>query len=201
MAVQIQQRGDTASNWSTSNPTLADREIGWETDTRKFKLGNGVDPWAALPYASNAGAGDVVGPGSSTDNTLARYDGTTGKIIQGSGVSVTDNNEISGYRGDINAQTGTSYTLLASDAGRVIDHANSSAITVTLPNNLPQGFCLTYLQAGAGQITFSPASGASLRNYSTHTKTAGQWAAVTLWVRANPGGSSAEYVLAGATGA
>lgn len=153
----------------------------------------------------DAGSGDVVGPASSVDLTLPRYDGTTGKLLQGSGVTLTDADEISGYRGNVRLETGTTYTLdvagTDTDSGRVIDHANGSAVTVTLPNSAPVGFCVTYVQAGVGQITFSPASGASLRNRQSHTKTAGQWAGVTLYVRSNSGGSAAEYVLAGDTAA
>jgi len=37
-----------------------------------------------------AGSGDVTGPGSSTDNAIARYDGVTGKIIQDSVVTIND---------------------------------------------------------------------------------------------------------------
>ena len=41
--------------------------------------------------ATKAGAsGDVVGPASATDNAVARYDGTTGKIIQNSAVTIAD---------------------------------------------------------------------------------------------------------------
>lgn len=36
------------------------------------------------------GTGDVVGPASSTDNAIARYDGTTGKLIQDSGITIAD---------------------------------------------------------------------------------------------------------------
>jgi len=43
---------------------------------------------------SGDGTGDVVGPASSTDNAIARYDGTTGKIIQNSGIIVSDNNDL-----------------------------------------------------------------------------------------------------------
>lgn len=56
MAVQIQQRGDTAAAWSAANPVLAAREIGWETDTRKCKMGNGSTAWNSLPYANTASA-------------------------------------------------------------------------------------------------------------------------------------------------
>ncbi len=150
---------------------------------------------------ATSGSGDVVGPASSTDNALARFDSTTGKLLQNSSVTVGDAGEIAGYAGSLNTQTGTTYTLLTSDSGKVIDHANASGITVTLPNSLPVGFCCTYAQTGAGQVSFSAASGATLRNRSSHTKIAGQWGAVTLLVRTNSGGSAAEYVLAGDTAA
>ena len=44
----IQVRRDTAANWTSVNPTLASGEIGFETDTRRFKIGNGTTPWNAL---------------------------------------------------------------------------------------------------------------------------------------------------------
>jgi len=40
------------------------------------------------------GAGDVVGPSSSTDNAIVRFDGTTGKLVQNSGVTIDDSNNI-----------------------------------------------------------------------------------------------------------
>ena len=43
---------------------------------------------------SNAGAGDVVGAASSTDNALVRFDGTTGKLIQNGTVTQDDNGNI-----------------------------------------------------------------------------------------------------------
>lgn len=50
MAVKIQLRRDTATNWTTDNPILADGEPGWETDTNQIKIGDGVSVWSALPY-------------------------------------------------------------------------------------------------------------------------------------------------------
>ena len=52
MAVQIQMRRDTASNWTSNNPTLAAGEWGLETDTDKFKIGNGSAAWTSLGYSS-----------------------------------------------------------------------------------------------------------------------------------------------------
>ena len=39
----MQQRRDTAANWAANNPTLSAGEIGVESDTNKFKVGNGSD--------------------------------------------------------------------------------------------------------------------------------------------------------------
>ena len=50
MADTIQLRRDTAANWVTANPVLADGEIGIETDTRKRKCGDGTTAWNSLPY-------------------------------------------------------------------------------------------------------------------------------------------------------
>jgi hypothetical protein len=160
----------------------------------------GSSGWITDPSVSGGGGGGSVdGPGSSTDNALVRWNGAGGDLIQNSGIIVSDNNEISGYRGNVNAQTGTTYTLQASDSGKIVECTNGSAITVTLPNSLGVGFCCTVVQGGSGAITFSAASGATLRNRQSHTKTAGQWAGGTLYVRTNSGGSAAEYVLNGDT--
>lgn len=48
----IRQRRDTAANWTSINPVLQLGEVGWETNTRKAKLGDGVTPWTGLLYAS-----------------------------------------------------------------------------------------------------------------------------------------------------
>ena len=45
---KIQIRRDTAANWTSTNPTLASGEIGFETDTNKLKIGNGSTLWASL---------------------------------------------------------------------------------------------------------------------------------------------------------
>ena len=47
---RIQLRHDTATNWTTANPILAEGEIGVETDTNKIKIGDGVTSWSSLDY-------------------------------------------------------------------------------------------------------------------------------------------------------
>lgn len=50
MADIIQIRRDTAANWTSADPTLALGEIGYETDTYKFKVGDGSTTWTSLAY-------------------------------------------------------------------------------------------------------------------------------------------------------
>ena len=68
MAVRYQVRRDTAANWTSNDPTLADGEFGYETDTNKLKVGDGSTAWSSLAYyppacslvtASNQGVGGV----------------------------------------------------------------------------------------------------------------------------------------------
>ena len=58
MATRMQQRRGTASQWTSSNegagPILNAGEIGWESDTNKFKIGDGVSYWSALTYFVDA---------------------------------------------------------------------------------------------------------------------------------------------------
>lgn len=76
MAVQIQVRRGTASQWTSTNPNLAAGEIGFETDTNRFKIGTGVG-WSSTPYAVQqvttlAGLTDVQIT-SVQGNDLLRY--------------------------------------------------------------------------------------------------------------------------------
>lgn len=54
---RIQLRHDTATNWTTANPILAEGEVGVETDTNKFKIGDGVTTWSELAYQGDGGGG------------------------------------------------------------------------------------------------------------------------------------------------
>jgi hypothetical protein len=48
----FQLRGATAAQWTASNPILAAREMGVETDTSKTKVGDGATHWSSLQYSS-----------------------------------------------------------------------------------------------------------------------------------------------------
>lgn len=56
----IKIRRGTAAQWTSANPTLADGELGYETDTARSKLGDGTTAWASLGYT----VGDSSGVGT-----------------------------------------------------------------------------------------------------------------------------------------
>jgi hypothetical protein len=53
MATRMQQRRGTAAQWTAADPILAAGEIGYETDTNQFKIGDGVNAWSDLSYFKN----------------------------------------------------------------------------------------------------------------------------------------------------
>jgi hypothetical protein len=55
VVTQIQIRRGTASQWSSTNPTLAAGELGLETDTLLMKAGNGSTAWNSLAYINQYG--------------------------------------------------------------------------------------------------------------------------------------------------
>lgn len=84
MAIKLQLRRGTASEWSTTNPLLSEGELGLELDTGKFKVGNGTQNWNALVYASGiqgptgpSGAAGAAGPAGA--NGAAGAPGPTGE--------------------------------------------------------------------------------------------------------------------------
>lgn len=73
MAVQIQLRNDTAANWTSSNPVLAQGEMGVETDTLKFKFGNGSTAWNSLSYGLLTGSLNQSSLTSTVSDKSASY--------------------------------------------------------------------------------------------------------------------------------
>jgi len=54
MSTQIQFRRDTAANWTSNNPILSQGEVGLETDTHSYKIGDGATAWTSLSYSQLA---------------------------------------------------------------------------------------------------------------------------------------------------
>jgi hypothetical protein len=83
----------------------------------------------------------------------------------------------------LNAQTGTSYTLVLTDAHDLVTLSNGSAITLTIPTNASVAFAIgdqvNIVQIGTGQVTVGGA-GVTIGSQGSKLKLNGQWSAATL---------------------
>lgn len=136
----------------------------------------------------------INGTGVVTNTMLAADAVTTGKIADGTIVNADinaaaaiDQSKVASLTTDLaakadaaltlNAQTGTTYTLVLADAGKLVTLSNTSPITVTIPLNssvaFPIGTQIGLLQINTGQVTVAGASGVTLRSYNSATKIIG----------------------------
>lgn len=166
MAYQIQWRSDTAANWTSANPTLAQGEAGFEVNTNKLKVGDGTTAWVSLPYYT---AGDVnsvtassplassggSNPDISLSGTVAINHGgtgqvtastafnalspitTTGDIILGTGVNTSSRLAI-GANNTVLTSNGTTASW-ASSAGGGANTALSNLAAVAVNLSLTPG--------------------------------------------------------------
>jgi Lysophospholipase L1 and related esterases len=51
---KIKSRRGSASQWSSTNPTLDDGELGWDSTAKRLKVGDGTTAWNSLPFADDA---------------------------------------------------------------------------------------------------------------------------------------------------
>ena len=121
MSIIIQTRRDTAANWRSVNPVLADGELGYESDTGKFKVGDGVLQWNNLDYVKQ-GEDPVWG------------------IIQGTLSNQTDLQQaLNGKQPVINdldaIRSGASAGATALQASDVVDSTGSTATDKPLSAN------------------------------------------------------------------
>ena len=175
MAVQIQFRNDTASAWTSANPTMSAGEMGIETDTDKFKLGDGSTAWTSLAY------GGVQGPAGTAGT--AGIDGADGADGADGTFSSTQTIETKS----------SAYSIVSGDAGKLI--LNSAAITITV-EGLAVGQQVDFLQNTADQITFAAGSGITLNGADGNLKTAAQYSPAGVKCVATD-----TYVLVGDLGA
>lgn len=82
----------------------------------------------------------------------------------------------------LNAQVGTTYTLVLTDNGRLVTLDNASAITLTVPLNssvaFPTGAIINIQQIGAGAVTVAGASGVTVNGTGTGTRA--QWSSASI---------------------
>ena len=96
----------------------------------------------------------------------------TGSVSTDSGYQITSS--------VINSQTGTTYTLLSTDNGKIITwNNNTQGVTLTVPSGLPVGFNTTVIQIGTGSVGITGSS-VTLNSFEGKLRIAGQHAAVSI---------------------
>ncbi len=225
MAAVIQVKRGSASAWTAANSVLAAGEIGYETDTRKFKVGDGSTAWTSLSYAtvdlaSAALTGTPTAPtadaGTNTTQiaTTAFVTTAVSNVIDAAPGALDTLNELAAALGDdanyattitnslaakaslnltLNAQTGTTYTFVLADNGKLVTASNASAQTYSIPTDasvaFPVGAQINIIQIGAGQVTINAVTSGTTTVASTGATAAApklraQYSSATL-IKAN----------------
>lgn len=119
----MQQRRGTASDWTTANPILASGEFGFETDTGKFKIGNGLTAWTGLNY-------------------FATLTAIKSELIDGAPAALDTLNELAAAINDDSSYASTITGLLGAKAplnsptfSGTVNFANALVTGITLPIN------------------------------------------------------------------
>jgi hypothetical protein len=166
-------------NSATGTVVLDADDISDASTTNKFVTASDITNLGNLS-GTNTGDQDL----SSYLQSVSAGDLTDGNF---------DGTAISGFDASINPQTGTAYTLVAGDNGKVVVLDNASAVTVTVPSGLGAGFNCSFVQKGAGQVSFA-ASGTTVNNRQSHTKINAQYGVASIVAYA-----ADTFVLAGDT--
>jgi hypothetical protein len=155
----------------TTFPSDTDLKVIVETSTSTTKkitwltIKNALKNFFDGIYASLTSFNNLQSDYTSHKNATSGVHGVTGSLV-----GTTDSQTLSNKNPvvNINFQTGTSYTLVLTDAGQWVAINNANANTVTIPTNatvaFPVGTKITIQKYGAGNTTIQAASGVTLRD-------------------------------------
>ncbi len=157
-------------NWERNYNAANQYGAQTKTVTIDGKTFTGVDPSTGRPPAAT----DTL-VGKATTDTLTNKT-LTSPTINGATIGTSIINLT------LNAQTGTTYTPVLADNGKLVTLSNASAITLTVPTNASVAYAVgaqINIQAiGAGQVTVAGDTGVTVNG--TGTKLRVQWSAATL---------------------
>ena len=186
MTSRLQNRRDIASAWTSANPTLAAGEMGLETDTSRFKLGDGVTAWNSLAYAYTAGAAGAQGTtgaqgvqgiqgitGTQGLTGTQGTDGTNGAQGTTGAQGITGAQGLTGTQGTQGAQgvlptisydpETTAYTLLEANVNQWVTMNSATSQTITVPPSVFTTGQVVYVQRiGAGAVPIAQGAGVTI---------------------------------------
>lgn len=140
MATRMQQRRGTAAQWTSADPILEAGELGFESDTSKFKIGDGINQWSDLDYFINEAAistdieGAIADSEKGANNGVATLDAfgrvpieQLGNLVDGAPNALNTLNEIAAALNDDEDFANATIAQLDSIGSIVDTHANSLA--------------------------------------------------------------------------
>ena len=136
---------------------------------------------ASFPTKTNFVDGDVLAAAdvNQIGENVNDLDGRFGSVD-----TRIDGVEADAKKVTFNDQTGTTYTLALTDAGKLVTLSNAAAITLTVPAEatvaFPLGSRVDIVQLGAGQVEIDPAAGVTVDAKDGNDKLADQFSAATL---------------------
>ena len=157
-----------------SKASNTDMDFTWITndigDITAVTAGTGLSGGGtsgAVTLAIDATVATLTGSQTLTNKTL------TAPVINGGVINLS-----------LNAQTGTTYTLVAGDSGKLVTMTNSSNITLTIPPSVfAVGEQINIAQTGTGQVTFAQGAGVTINSTGgspTAPKISKQYGAATV---------------------
>ena len=155
MASIIQIRRDTAANWTSANPTLAQGELGLETDTLKVKAGDGSTAWNSASYLIDTGG--YAAYSDATANFTGNLQKSGSPVVTAAytgDVDVTGELIVDSYNETYAAVTSSSNaTTVNCEAGNAFSHTLTENTTFTFSNPPASGtafsFSLEIIQDGS----------------------------------------------------
>lgn len=147
--------------------------FGWPVPTSTDLVKDGATAIESLGDAIDASLVDLKG--GTTGQVLSKASGTDMDFTW-----IEQDDTTIGF----NAQTGTTYTLVAGDSGKLVTLTNASAITLTVPPSVfATGEQINIAQTGAGQVTFAQGAGVTIVSTggtASAPKISKQYAAATV---------------------
>jgi hypothetical protein len=164
---RIKPRRDTSANWASANPVLQSGEIGFDTTSKQFKIGDGTTAWSSLSYVTETPSGaqtkadtaesDAISAAAadatskiSTHAALTATHGATGAIVGTTNTQTLTNKTIDGNSNTLtvlNAQTtaasaNTASAIVARDAS---GNFSANLVTVGTPTSASHAATKAYV--------------------------------------------------------
>lgn len=174
--------GGTGQTTYTNGQLLIGNSTGNTLTKATLTAGTGItitNGAGSITISAAGGTGDVVGPASAVDNAIVRFDGTTGKLVQNSGVTISDGGvitttadaSINGVSVGKGTGSGVGNTAVGSTAG--------DSMTTGLENTIVGATAGTSITSGQRNTTLGYGAG-DVINTGSYNTFVGRWAGIDI---------------------